>query len=352
METTQCLPSKQQCPMILVGDLASKRSEYFTKAAKDFGLGVKVIPWTQLESVIKQVGEHSYVKLDPPPSCGALLETLPDFIEAYQKQLNRLQEIKGMQYSNSPFAVLETLDKKKCKKRLEVAGIPTTTGLEIQAKNYQQLVEELGKRGLCRVFLKLNYGSGAAGVVALQINPKTRQGIAYTSLNLDENNKLINTKKLLKWTKQEFLDKMITKLLDFDLIVERWESKAKYQGKSYDLRVVCQFGKVAYLLARSSKGPITNLHLNHGAIAIEDLSLEPDVIANIHSLALETMDCFTGLEIAGIDILVTPSGRLKVIEVNAQGDQIYQDMYQENKIYKQQIQHMISNIHVGQGERL
>ena len=52
-------------------------------------------------------------------------------------------------------------------------------------------------------------------------------------------------------------------------------------------------------------------------------------------------DCFPGLRCAGIDILLE-RGSLKprIIEMNAQGDLIYQDIYHENIIYRRQAERM------------
>ena len=49
------------------------------------------------------------------------------------------------------------------------------------------------------------------------------------------------------------------------------------------------------------------------------------------------MVCFPGLTCAGIDLLPERGSlALRIIEMNAQGDLIYQDMYQENRIYRHQ----------------
>ena len=53
------------------------------------------------------------------------------------------------------------------------------------------------------------------------------------------------------------------------------------------------------------------------------------------------MDCFPGLSGAGIDLL-PERGRLslRVIEMNAQGDLMYQDIFHENRIYRHQAARM------------
>ena len=49
------------------------------------------------------------------------------------------------------------------------------------------------------------------------------------------------------------------------------------------------------------------------------------------------MECFPGLQSAGIDLLLE-KGSLspRIIEMNAQGDLIYQDLYDQNQIYRRQ----------------
>jgi len=56
---------------------------------------------------------------------------------------------------------------------------------------------------------------------------------------------------------------LLNRILSLCCIVERWYAKEEYQGYSYDLRAVVQEGDIDFLLARLSKGPITNLHLNN-----------------------------------------------------------------------------------------
>ena len=53
------------------------------------------------------------------------------------------------------------------------------------------------------------------------------------------------------------------------------------------------------------------------------------------------MDCFPGLRSAGIDILLEKGSlRPRIIEMNAQGDLIYQDIYNHNVIYGHQAEMM------------
>ncbi len=123
--------------------------------------------------------------------------------------------------------------------------------------------------------------------------------------------------------------------------MERWYPKAAHNGYTYDLRVVLQEQRIDYILARLSKGPITNLHLNNHPLSMEELNLPARTVESVEELCRMAADCFPGLRCAGIDILLE-KGSLKprIIEMNAQGDLIYQDIYHENIIYRRQAERM------------
>ena len=65
------------------------------------------------------------------------------------------------------------------------------------------------------------------------------------------------------------------------------------------------------------------------------------VLDSVGEICRKAMGCFTGLRSAGIDILLE-KGSLKprIIEMNAQGDLIYQDIYHQNIIYGHQAEIM------------
>ena len=128
---------------------------------------------------------------------------------------------------------------------------------------------------------------------------------------------LVNTKQLRRLSDAGQVLLMLEKLLKLGCIVERWYAKASHQGYSYDLRAVVQDGR-------------TDLEL-------ETLGLSGTVIEEIQDLCRRSMELFPGLRSAGIDILLE-KGSLKprIIEMNAQGDLIYQDIYGANRIYRRQ----------------
>lgn len=95
--------------------------------------------------------------------------------------------------------------------------------------------------------------------------------------------------------------------------------------------------EVDYVVVRCSDGAITNLHLNNKARLFEELSLAPSVREELFCRSITAMKAL-GLRYAGIDVLIARNTDTPyIIEVNGQGDHIYQDMFTENKIYANQI---------------
>jgi D-alanine-D-alanine ligase-like ATP-grasp enzyme len=98
-----------------------------------------------------------------------------------------------------------------------------------------------------------------------------------------------------------------------------------------------------FIVARQSHGAITNLHLNDSALAVNDLALSPSLLLEIESLCPKAVALFPGLNVAGLDILLKKHTMVPmIIEINGQGDLIYQDIFAENRIFKAQIRAMKS----------
>ena len=141
---------------------------------------------------------------------------------------------------------------------------------------------------------------------------------------------------------------LLDQLLSLGCVVERWHPKADYHGKSYDLRVVFQFRHIAAIVARQSNGPITNLHLNNQALDVKELDLNESVMEQIALVCKRSYEVCTAYQseatafgvssMTGIDLLLEKGTmRPRVIEINGQGDLIYQDIYRENRIYQEQV---------------
>ncbi|MGL5434055.1 MAG: STM4014 family protein [Lachnospiraceae bacterium] len=330
-------------PLILIGDQASKGVEYFMRAARERNCPVEFIrmPYgSEITALDISKFRGRLVKLDPPRYQSADLLGANDLIAAYQTLLYRFLQADDIEMLNAPQAILQTLDKQNCKKILQGTGVAVTPVLAKEINDMKTLRDVMQEQRKYRVFIKPVCGSGAGGVLAYQINPRNGREVLYTSACL-KGEALFNTKKLRKYEKPEEIQALGDMVLGAGAIVEEWLQKARYCGKSYDLRVVWQFGRIQYMVARCSGGPITNLHLNNDALDVRALGLTAAKTAEIEQLCRSAVQAFNGLRVAGIDVLLTPGAlRPYIIEINAQGDLIYQDIYHENTIYRAQVEYL------------
>lgn len=320
----------------LVGIKNTKRTEYFLKAARELQIPIDFVEWQQIKDIKWQDG---VVKLDPFVFGESALSEMNGLLARYRMQLEQLSDA-GCRFLNPPEGILSVLDKGRCKKTLIKNGVSVTELLCGRVSTIEQLHEIMERQRVSAVFVKPVYSSGAAGVAAYRRLPGKNREILYTSCCL-QGGKLFNTKRLYRLERWEEIRPLLEAVLSLNVILERWHPKASFGGKSYDLRVVWQFGRMEYILARQSKGPVTNLHLNNAPLAIERLGLSGRTMDDVENVCRQAMECFPQLAVAGIDVLLE-KGTMKpyIIEVNGQGDLIYQDISGENKIYKRQIEMM------------
>lgn len=368
--------------MILVGEEETKRTEYMRRAASEEGEAFSLVRWSQVhgtddifqKSSTDRHAQGAAVKLDPPLCQDTVLQDNVRSMEDYCGKLAACRgsgQVTGQEdagqggslysrtqvcYLNEPEGILQLLDKQKVKQVLDSHTIPATKMYKESFLTAGELLMWMKSERVSAVFIKPRYFSGAAGVTAFRCNPATGRMIAYTSCCLEEG-RLINTKHLYSLSKEEEILPLLDCLLAIGCIVERWHGKdVVRRGRReivYDLRVVWQFGHIAYLVARGSAGPITNLHLNNGALPVEELGLSDKMLQEVEQLCREAVSCFEGIRVAGIDVLLEKgSHRPLIIEMNGQGDLIYQDIYDKNSIYKEQIKWLRQHSPAGDMERM
>lgn len=375
--------------IILIGTEDSKRTLFFRKAAEQRKVSFRFIDWKDIEEISAEQFQGAVVKIDPPSYQFVRLQDMQVSLGKYQEFLEELQGM-GCQFLNSPKGILQTLDKRFAKEILMENEVSVTEMFSEKPDTVQQLLDIMKKYRAYSVFVKPEYFSGAAGVVALRQQPATGKMVAYTSCKLvdsemlpiadgeavkpemlaeegkrsivdDEDVKseilskkpmarqeevcLCNTKTLYRMENPQEIFALLEKLLKLGVIVERWHPKDIFQGKSYDLRVVYQFGRIEYIVVRQSNGPITNLHLNNQAGNIESLGFSKDKLKELEKLCGKAMSYFPELSMAGIDVMLDKGSRKpRIIEINGQGDLIYQDIYGENCIYGKQIEELCKSI--------
>lgn len=331
--------------IILIGDKDSKRTKYFLKAAEKHGVSVRLISWTEIfKGFDYRVLEGAAVKIDPPSYKITELGMMQESLLIYQDILKDLALCKCT-FLNTPEAILNVLDKRAAKKELGKHMLPVTRIVSENVNSASQLIGIMREKKEYSVFIKpVNY-SGAAGIAAFRLNPASGRMKLYTSCCIDKG-KLYNTKKLYVLDNSTDILNIINSLAVMGglhntqgLIAEKWYPKDSFNGKSYDLRVVYQYGRVSYIVVRQSDGPVTNLHLNNQAMDFRKLMLPGNIISGIEEICSKAVHVFKGLNVAGIDVLLDKGSRKpRIIEINGQGDLIYQDIFSVNKIYSEQVE--------------
>ncbi|MBR4083220.1 MAG: STM4014 family protein [Lachnospiraceae bacterium] len=323
--------------IILVGCEGTKRTDYFLKAARELEIPVS---FENIFQCVQEELEEAVVKIDPFVYQEVQIEQMEALLGQYTGLLNRFAANKKLQFLNHPDAIQEVLHKVRCKEKLMEQGVPVTKMLGTHINCLEELKQLMLSKREYAVFIKPVQSSGAAGIAAYRFYPERNREVLYTCGHLEQG-QLINTKKLYRIEDSVQIRSLLDRILSMESMVERWYPKADYQGKKYDLRVVWQFGKVDFVVARQSKGPITNLHLNNQALPVEELKLPAQKQEEIVTLCTNAMKLFPALSYAGIDIMLEKNTlEPLIIEINGQGDLLYQDIFQDNCIYKNQLLHM------------
>nr|WP_300885210.1 STM4014 family protein [uncultured Schaedlerella sp.] len=387
---------------VLLGSPGTKRTIYLEKGAEAEGISFRLLDWKKFpfrsadspasplrkDLVLKNdfrddtaladpfwnetARENVFLKIDPPLWESCCLDELNILARDYEKKLQWLAELgkkRQITFLNKPEDILALLDKRACKRRLAEAGIPVTEELDGIGRavfpvaetldsvgqavlpvaetldgvgRADLLLDSMERRRIFQVFIKPVCGSGAAGAAAFRWQPRSGRMILYTcAMENPETGRLVNTKRLRRFTDRKQVLSMIGRLLELGCIVERWYAKAEHNGFSYDLRAVVQDGRMDFILARLSSGPITNLHLNNHPLKGNDLGLPCHVMEDVEQLCIRAAGCYPELRSVGIDVLLEKGSlRPRIIELNGQGDLIYQDIYGQNRIYLHQAEMM------------
>ena len=325
--------------IIVVSNSLSKRIEYFVEAGKHLQTEVCFMTYEELFSCLPLL-RQAVIKLEPCVSDETNFLKYALLNQAYKETLQRLSEMSlpdDVCFLNTPDALLRALDKKETKEVLMDKGLKVTPMLPSPQSfdELRQLLADCG-RGC---FLKPRYGSGAGGIMAIRYQPNRNKWVVYTTLR-QVDGVIHNTKRINRLSVEKEIIPLAEAVIQTEAILEEWIPKAQLQGENYDLRVVCRESEIDYIVVRCSKGSITNLHLNNKAHWWNELSLSEEVRQQIYFQCQEAVQSLD-LQYAGVDVLIERGTDIPyIIEVNGQGDHVYQDMFAHNSIYTQQIKNI------------
>lgn len=241
---------------------------------------------------------------------------------------------------NPPDDVLTMSDKPRCHAVLEGAGIPVPEALP-PIGGGDELVAAMRAKRWGRVFVKPAHGSSASGVLALTVAGGERVRVsAVTSTELAADGRLFNNLRLRRYDSVAEVTAVVDRLAPGGLHVERWYPRAGIGGRVFDLRVVVTAGEPRHAVVRTSRGPLTNLHLGN---ARGDLGAVREALGERGwAAAMRTCErvagCFPGSLHAGVDLMIGAGFRgHAVAEVNAFGDLLPRVLSDGRDTYGQQL---------------
>jgi glutathione synthase/RimK-type ligase-like ATP-grasp enzyme len=221
-----------------------------------------------------------------------------------------------------PLAIAEMFDKTTTCRKLAAAGVPVPEWRAGDEMSPDVLVfpEQLRQTGWPVVYVKLNTGSSATGIIVVQNRSgESNQSGLTTLAQID--GQFYNSRLVRQLDGLFELMSPLAFLRHEGAIVQRGIPMAQVDGQNFDVRVVCIRGKPAATIFRLSPHPMTNLHLGgrrgdhercRAAIPTRDWLDALDHCADAAS-------CFDSV-VAGVDLLFERGFRRHhVLEVNAFG---------------------------------
>ncbi|RKS68694.1 hypothetical protein BZB76_5818 [Actinomadura pelletieri DSM 43383] len=321
---------------VVVGTPGDRRPALFAAACRSSGLPEpRLVAWTDvLRGADLDLRPGDLLRVDSPgedPEADALLRGPGDparvgggarWYRTFTTALGRLSaaaSAAGARLLGDVGEIAVMFDKRLAHARLSAAGVPVPPVLP-EVDGYAALRSCMDESGERRVFVKPAHGSSASGVVALQVAPGRVK--AVTSASMSEGG-VVNSLRVRAYETEHEVAALVDRLAPDGLHVERWIPKATVGGRVFDLRVVVIDGEPTHAVARTSRHPMTNLHLGgaRGDLAAVRRALGPGGWRRALAVCERAAACFPGSLMVGVDLLVGRGmKRLAVCEVNAFGD--------------------------------
>ncbi|MFF7197310.1 STM4014 family protein [Streptomyces sp. NPDC008079] len=320
----------------VVGNPENRRVGLFARAATEAGLPApRVVPW---RDVLREGGAtfaaDEVVRLDSPGEDAEVDRALRDMddptrVEGSARWYARfnavVRTLDGGRRLDDPDELAVLFDKRRCHRRLAEAGVPVpaspTSGRAAPAvRGWADVRALMREHAMPRAFVKLAHGSSASGVLAVETAGGGR--VQATTSVESADGRLHNSLRVRRITRETEIAALVDALAPDGLHIERWLPKASLHGRVADLRIVVVDGRATHAVVRTSRSPLTNLHLGG---ARGDLGAAIEAAGVRWEQALEICEraaaCFPGTLCVGVDLLPAIGWRrFAVGEVNAFGD--------------------------------
>lgn len=267
------------------------------------------------------------------------------FLAAVYREVKALKM--AVRWVNSPGSIASMFDKRSCwqllsRHGLRLPALPAPAGT---IGSYDSLQAAIAASGMNRLFIKLACGSGASGIIAYQINPRTGDELALTTIGIEKragSYSFYNTGLLRRYRERSDIREMIDWVCREGAHIECWIEKDSILSKSFDVRQLVVHGQACHTVLRLSRTPITNLHLRSERRTDADQLLSAEVIQAVKHTAEAALRAFPGSFTAGVDVLVQQgSRRTYAIDVNPFGDLLYGAEYEGMNTYEWQMRQLL-----------
>ncbi|MEU0371098.1 STM4014 family protein [Streptomyces sp. NPDC006283] len=331
--------------LAVVGNPDNRRVAFFQDALGAAGLpAARVVPWLDVLLGRAEFRPGELVRIDSPGEDPRVESALrgtddPTRVEGtalwYERFTAAVREIEtlaaagGAELLDRPADLAVLFDKRLCHAALLAAGVsvptsPTSGAASPPVRGWDDVREIQAAYGLPRVFVKLAHGSSASGVLALETASRGRVQ-ATTSVERAPDGSLFNSLRVRRYSTEREVAALVDALAPDGLHIERWLPKASLQGKAADLRVVVVAGRATHAVVRTSRFPMTNLHLGGGRGGLAAVRAATEAAGGSWGATLALCEraaaCFPGVSRVGVDLLPSTGWRrFAVGEVNAFGD--------------------------------
>ncbi len=331
--------------LAVVGIPGNRRVTLFQDAARAGGLSdVRAVPWIDVLRGRARFHPGEWVRIESPgedPLVDRELRGMDDtarvegsarwyerFMAAARSVAERAAAA-GATLLDDPDELAVLFDKRRCHGVLREAGVPmpdspTSGDGAPRVRGWDDVRALQENTGLRRMFVKLAHGSSASGVLAVETAGGGRVQ-ATTSVERDDQGRLFNSLRVRRYSTEREVAGLVDALAPDGLHIERWLPKASQRGRTADLRVVVVAGRATHAVVRTSRSPMTNLHLGgaRGDLAAARAATEAagGSWTGMLELCERAAACFPGSLRVGVDLLpATGWRRFAVGEVNAFGD--------------------------------
>ncbi|MFJ8536055.1 STM4014 family protein [Streptomyces sp. NPDC093591] len=324
----------------VVGNPENRRTTMFADAVRAAGHPApRVLAWRDVLGGRYAFTPGEFVRIDSPGENAEVDRLLRDTDDPTRvegtalwyrrfttavRQVTRAARRAGAMPSADPEEVAVMFDKRRCHARLTDAGVPVPPALTGPIGGWAELRDRMKAAGVSRAFVKPAHGSSASGVVALSVAGPGRVR-ATTSVETAPDGRLFNSLRVRHYSGESEVAALVDALAPDGLHVERWLPKATQDGRAADLRVVVVAGRATHAVVRTSRHPMTNLHLGGArgdlAAAREAIRAAGGSLGDALDAAERAAACFPGTLCVGVDVLPSTGWRrFTVGEVNAFGD--------------------------------